>query len=95
MKKTIENNIATLRENFFLNLLSNKEMDDEEISEKMEFLKIDLSKFYVISFEIDRYNDFRAGGCELERHMKRLFIRQNCMKVISKYSTGYIIEKTS
>lgn len=93
MKKTIENNLANLRENFFLNLLSNKELDDEEISEKMEFLEINLSRFYVISFEIDRYSDFRSGGSELERHMKRLLIRQNCIKIISKYSTGYIIEK--
>lgn len=93
MKKTIENNIGTLRENFFLNLLSNKELEEEEINEKVEFFNINLSRYYVISFEIDRYNDFRAGGNELERHMKRLLIRQNCIKIISKYSTGYIIEK--
>lgn len=93
MKKTIENNIAILRENFFLSLLSNKELDDNEINERMNFLKINLSGFYVVSFEIDRYKDFCAGVNELERHMKRLLIRKNCMKVINKYTTGYIIEK--
>lgn len=93
MKKTIEENISALRENFLLELLSNSSMNREEIYDKMSFFSISFEKYYVMALEIDRYDDFLNNNGEMDRQLKRMVIRQDCIKVIDKYSKGYLFEK--
>lgn len=93
MKKTIEDNISTLRESFLLELLSNSGMSKEELYDKMKFFNIFFDKYYVMALEIDRYDDFLNMNSEMDRQLKRMIIRKNCMKIIEGYSKGYLFEK--
>lgn len=92
MKKAIEENISALRENFLLELLSNS-IIREEIYDKMSFFNISFEKYYVMALEIDHYEGFLNNNGEMDRQLKRMVIRQICMKIINKYSKGYLFEK--
>ena len=96
--KSIEDFLESVRpaikDKLYLSLISGKDLSEQEISEKLNFLNMnfDMTQLAVIVLQIDNYKDFLAQYTEIERNLYKLALVNKVEEIINTTVQGTCVE---